>query len=237
MSSESTAVYYGLLNRLVRERLGGLHSAECLLYSVDFEEIAALQRAGEWDAAGERLAADARRLQDAGADMVLLCTNTMHKVAAPIEAALDIPFVHIIDATAARLLAEGHRTAGLLGSVYTMEQPFYAGRMAANGIEILVPDAAARADVNRIIFDELCVGRIEATSRTRYLAVTADLADRGATAVILGCTEIGLLIGADDTDVTLLDSTEVHAQAAVELALAPVPMGAPGSSTASPSAE
>lgn len=223
MSSESTAVYYELINRLVRERLGGLHSAECLLYSVDFAEIVALQRAGEWDAAGERLAVDARRLQDAGADMVLLCTNTMHKVAAPIEAALEVPFLHIIDATAERLLAEGHSTAGLLGSAYTMEQPFYRERMAANSIETLVPDAAARAEVHRIIFDELCVGRIEAASRARYLAVIEDLTERGATAVILGCTEIGLLIGADDTYATLLDSTELHAQAAVELALAPVP--------------
>lgn len=223
MSSESTAVYYELLNRLVRERLGGLHSAQCLLYSVDFAEIAALQQADEWDAAGERLAADARRLQDAGADMVLLCSNTMHMVADRLEAALEIPFVHIIDVTAERLLAAGHTTAGLLGTAYTMEQPFYLERMAAHGITMLVPDAAGRADVHRIIFEELCVGRIEAASRARYVEVVRDLASRGATAVVLGCTEIGLLLGADDVDATLLDSTAVHAQAAVELALAPVP--------------
>lgn len=223
MSSESTAVYYELLNRLVRERLGGLHSAQCLLYSVDFAEIAALQQADEWDAAGERLAADARRLQDAGADMVLLCSNTMHMVADRLEAALEIPFVHIVDVTAERLLADGHTTAGLLGTAYTMEQPFYLDRMAAHGITMQVPDAEGRADVHRIIFEELCVGRIEAASRARYVEVVRDLASRGATAVVLGCTEIGLLLGADDVDATLLDSTAVHAQAAVELALAPVP--------------
>lgn len=219
MSSESTAVYYELINRRVRERLGGLHSAECLLYSVDFAGIAAMQKAGEWEAAGERLASDARRLQEGGAEMVLLCTNTMHKVAAAIEEALDIPFLHIVDATAERLVAEGHRSVGLLGTAFTMEQPFYAERMAAHGIELLAPDAAARVDVHRVIFEELCVGRIEAESRARYRRVIEDLASRGATAVILACTEIGLLVGADDVETTLFDSTTIHAEAAVELAL------------------
>ncbi|MEA2126076.1 MAG: amino-acid racemase [Solirubrobacteraceae bacterium] len=207
MSCESTAVYYRLLNDLVRERLGGLHSADCLLRSVDFAEIAALQQAGEWDAAGDRLAVEARRLQDAGAELVVLCTNTMHKVADQIEAALDIPFVHIVDATAARLREPGHATVGLLGTAFTMEQDFYTERMAEHGITVLVPDTAERADVHRIIYDELCVNRVEPASRARYQEIVAGLAARGATAVISGCTEIGLLIGPGDVAIEFFDST------------------------------
>lgn len=217
MSAESTAVYYELLNGLVRERLGGLHSADLLLRSVDFADIAALQETGDWDAAGARLATEARRLQDAGAELVLLATNTMHKVAGAIEAALDVPFVHIVDATADRLA--GHATVGLLGTAYTMELPFYAERMAARGIEVIVPDAPGRADVHRIIYEELCVGVVEPASRARYQEVVAGLAARGATAVVLGCTEITLLLGPADVAIELFDSTAIHAERAVELAL------------------
>lgn len=221
MSWESTLPYYRLVNEATRDRLGGLHSARVVLVSVDFHEIEQLQHAGDWIAAGARLADAARALQSAGADFVVLCTNTMHKVAPAIEAAVGIPLLHIADATAAAIRADGLRRVGLLGTRFTMEQAFYRERLEQHhGIEVLVPDEADRETVHRVIYDELCAGKVLEPSRARYRRIIAALVARGAQAVILGCTEIGLLVGADDADVALYDTTRLHALAAVERALA-----------------
>ena len=220
MSWESTLPYYRHINEAVRERLGGLHSARLVLYSLDFHEIEALQRQGDWAAAGTLLADAARRLESAGADFLLLCTNTMHKVADAIEAASDLPLLHIADPTAAAIQAAGLQRVGLLGTRFTMEQPFYRQRLEdRHGIQVLVPDEPDRAEVHRVIYEELCRGVVSETSRQAYRQVITRLVARGAQAVILGCTEIGLLVRADDAEVPLFDTCMLHAQAAAERAL------------------
>ncbi|MGL4923367.1 aspartate/glutamate racemase family protein [Aeromonas sp. 30P] len=221
MSWESTVSYYQALNRGVRAQLGGLHSARVLLNSVDFAGIERLQHAGDWPATARLLAAEARKLQNGGADFLLIGTNTMHKVAPEIEAAIDIPLLHIADATAAKLRADGITQVGLLGTRFTMEQEFYKGRLQERfGLAVLVPDEAGRERVHRIIYDELCLGEIRESSRAEYLAIIEGLAAAGAEAVILGCTEIALLVGDARAAVPLYDTTAIHAEAAVALALA-----------------
>ncbi len=221
MSWESTATYYRLLNEGVRAARGGLHSAQVLLHSVDFAPLEALQHAGHWDAIGAQLAHDARRVQAGGADFLLLCTNTMHKVAPAIEAAIDIPLLHIADATAEALKRQQVHTVGLLGTGFTMEQDFYKGRLTQrHGIEVLVPEQDDRRLVHRVIYEELCLGRIDPKSHSEYLRILDALAAQGAQAVILGCTEIGLLLQQRDTPVPLFDTTAIHAAQAVALALA-----------------
>lgn len=220
MSWESTLSYYRIVNQHVRQRLGGLHSAKLVLHSVDFAGIEALQQAGDWDAAGAQLADAARGLRLAGAEAIVVCTNTMHLVAPAIEAAVDIPLLHIADATAQRIRDAGLARVALLGTRFTMEQAFYRERIEAAGIAVLTPDAMQRERVHRVIYDELCVGRIVDTSRDSYRAIIAGLVARGAQGVILGCTEIGLLVGEGDATVPLFDTARVHAEAAADWALA-----------------
>ena len=220
MSWESTASYYRLINQAVQARLGGLHSASLLLHSVDFAGIEQLQRAGDWNAAGVQLAQAARGLQAAGAGALLICANTMHKVAPAITSAVQIPLLHVVDATAAAVHRAGVRQVGLLGTRFTMEQPFYVERLQQQGLTVLLPDADDRATVHRVIYDELCQGRILDHSRDDYRRVMAALVARGAEGIILGCTEIALLVDAGDAAVPLFDTTELHAQAAVDWALA-----------------
>jgi aspartate racemase len=220
MSWESSAEYYRMVNEMTRERLGGLHSADCLLRSVDFAEIEALQRDGRWVEAGERLAADARGLVAAGAELIVLCTNTMHKVAEAIAGAVDVPFVHIADTTAEAVRAAGLQTVGLLATGYTMEQDFYVGRLRdVHGLEVLVPGAADRRVVHDVIYGELCVGVVDDGSREEYRRIMRELAGRGAQGILLGCTEIDLLVGPADSPVPTFDTTALHARRAVELAL------------------
>ncbi|NCF11144.1 MAG: amino acid racemase [Gammaproteobacteria bacterium] len=221
MSWESTLGYYRAINEGVRQKLGGLHSAQIAMVSVDFAPIEQLQHADDWTGTAEILGDAARGVEAAGADFLLICTNTMHRVAPQIEAAIRIPVLHIADATAEVLLADGVGTVGLLGTAFTMEQAFYRGRLAERyGLEVLVPHTADRDLVHRVIYEELCQGRVEPGSKAEYLRIVASLAARGAEAVILGCTEIGMLIGQRDTEVRLLDTTLIHAQKAVELATA-----------------
>lgn len=221
MSWESTVPYYRLINETVRAQLGGLHSAKIVLYSVDFDEVEQLQRSANWDAAGDLVAAAARSLAAAGADFLLLCTNTMHKVAPAIEAATAIPLLHIADSTAAQIRRAGFARVGLLGTRFTMEQAFYRERLAQqHGIEVLVPDAADREIVHRVIYDELCLGQVREASRTQYRRIIASLVGQGAQAVILGCTEIPMLVDASDSAVPVFDTTRIHAISAAERALA-----------------
>jgi len=219
MSAESTAVYYRELNRLVRERLGGLHSAELLIRSVDFAPIAALQAADRWDETGAILAEAARKLEGAGADVVILATNTMHLNADAIRAALSVPFLHIGDATAAALKAKGVSRPLLLATRFTMEKAFYKDRLVAAGLEPLVPDAADRDRLQAIIYDELCQGIVDAGSRRQALEMVARGRAAGADGVIFGCTEVGLLLSPDDVDAPVVDTTFVHCEAAVDFAL------------------
>ncbi|MGB6241590.1 MAG: aspartate/glutamate racemase family protein [Castellaniella sp.] len=220
MSWESTVPYYRQINQAVKAQLGGLHSAKIVLYSVDFAQIERLQHAGDWDAAGAILADAARALERAGADFLVLCTNTMHKIAPAIESAVRIALLHIADPTAAAIRQAGLDRIGLLGTAFTMEQPFYRDRLQdRHGIQVLVPDAADRALVHRVIYDELCLGRIEDASRQAYRAVMQKLMDQGAQGIILGCTEISLLVGPQDAGVPLFDTTSIHAQAAAQAAL------------------
>lgn len=219
MSWESTALYYRLINEGVKKRLGGLHSAKIVLYSVDFQEIEALQHAGEWDRAGEVLAVAGRAVEAAGADFLLICTNTMHRVAEQVESAISIPLLNLADATAERILARGMRTVGLLGTAFTMEQDFYRGRLENRGIEVLVPGAADRAVVHRVIYEELCQGRVKEGSRAEYLRIIDALGERGAEGVIEGCTEIVMLVDERHTHMPLFDTTAIHADEAVRLAL------------------
>ncbi|MFS0911088.1 aspartate/glutamate racemase family protein [Microbacterium sp. 179-I 3D2 NHS] len=219
MSWESTAEYYRAVNERVREVAGGLHSAPILLDSVDFADIEPLQRAGDWEGAGELLAEHARRVEEAGADLLILCTNTMHRVIAQIEAAISIPVVHIADAVAAAIAAQGLTRVGLLGTAFTMEQPFYRERIAQHDIEVVVPDAADRALVHRVIYDELVHGVIDDGSREAMRGVIRRLIGEGAEGVILGCTEIELLVGPDDSPVPVFPSALLHAHAAVDAAL------------------
>jgi aspartate racemase len=219
MSWESTLPYYRIINERVRERLGGLHSAKLVLYSVDFAEIEQLQHIGDWDTAGHALAHAAQALERAGAEALVICTNTMHSVLATIEAAIGIPVLHIADATARLVRAQGVGKVGLLGTRFTMEQDFYRGRLERNMLDVVVPDADERADVHRIIYDELCQGVIRDASRARLQHIMRALVANGAQGVILGCTEIGLLVGAADTSVPVFDTTRIHAEYAADWAL------------------
>ena len=226
MSWTSTEIYYRLLNTGVADRCGGLHSARLVLHSVDFDEIAALQHAGDWDATAEILAAAARGLAAAGAEGLLLATNTMHKVAGAIEEASGLEVLHIADATAAAVRSQGLTRVGLLATSFTMEDPFYVERLARHGIEAVVPDPAGRADVHRIIYDELVRDVVRPESRQRYRDVMADLVAGGAEGMILGCTEVGLLVGPGDTTVPTFDTCRLHAAAAVDWMLADPPADA-----------
>jgi len=220
MSWESTQTYYRLLNENVKSALGGLHSARVILYSVDFAEIETLQHQGNWEETARILTAAACAVEAAGADVLLIGTNTMHKVAPQIEAAIAIPLLHIADATARVLLNDQVHRVGLLGTRFTMEQAFYRERLEALGIDVLIPDDAQREIVHRVIYEELCQGVISAASKEQYLAVVEDLSRRGAQGVIMGCTEIGLLIQQTDTAIPLYDTTHIHAAQAVDFALA-----------------
>jgi aspartate racemase len=219
MSWESSAEYYRLANQMVRERRGGLHSARCLMYSVDFAAIERMQVEDRWDDAALALRDGARALQSGGADFVVLCTNTMHKVADSLSDALDVPLLHIGDTTASAVLATGIRRVGLLGTGFTMAEPFYADRLAAHGLDVLVPSAEDQATVHRIIYDELCLGVIREESRAAYRQVIRRLVDRGAEGVIYGCTEIELLVGPADSPVPVFPTTRLHVAAAVERAM------------------
>ncbi|BDM69419.1 aspartate racemase [Streptomyces nigrescens] len=220
MSWESTAEYYRLLNELTRERLGGLHSSKCVLYSVDFAEIERLQVEGRWDEAAEILAEAAKALEAAGADLLLICTNTMHKVADQVAAATSVPLLHL-DTTAEAVRAQGLRRIGLLGTAFTMEQDFYRGRLARHGLDVLVPDAPGRSTVHKVIYDELCLGIVREESRASFQAVINDLVTAGAEGIVLGCTEIELLIGPEHSPVPVFPTTRLHAEAAVDRALQP----------------
>ncbi|XHH28054.1 aspartate/glutamate racemase family protein [Xanthomonas euroxanthea] len=214
MSWESTLPYYRIINQRVRHACGGLHSAKVLLYSVNFHEIERLQHAGDWDGAGEAMAAAARALHAGGADFLVLCTNTMHCVADAITSATPLPLLHIADATAEALIAAGVTRVGLLGTRFTMEQPFYRERLAARGLQVLVPPADVRAQLHRVIYYELCQGVIRPESRGYFRQVMADLDQDGAQAIILGCTEISLLVDSSDAQLPLFDTTALHAEAA-----------------------
>lgn len=220
MSWESTAVYYRLLNEGVRARRGGLHSADILLHSLDFSPIAEMQARGDWDAAGAMLADSARRLEQAGAGCIVLCTNTMQKLADRITGATRVPFLHLADVTARAIKASPSRKPLLLATRFTMEQAFYRDRLAAHSVDALVPGEAERTDVHRIIYEELCRGEIRPASKARYLGIIADaVARHGVDGVILGCTEIGLLISQDDTALPVFDTTALHVEAALDFAL------------------
>jgi aspartate racemase len=221
MSWESSVEYYRLVNEAVRDRLGGLHSADCVLRSVDFAEVEELQRADDWASAGALLGREAVALTAAGAELLVLCTNTMHRVADAITDAVDVPLVHIADTTADAVRARGLGTIGLLATAYTMEGEFYVGRLRErHGLEVLVPSAEDRRLVHAVIYGELCRGVLDDGSRDEYRRVMADLVRRGAEGILLGCTEIGLLVGAADAPVPVFDTTRLHAERAVDLALA-----------------
>ena len=219
MSWESTAEYYRLANEIVRGRFGGLASARILLHSVDFAQVEQMQAAGDWDASGRLLAEAARGLERGGAELLMLCTNTMHKVADAITAATDLPFVHIADVTAAAVQAARLQRVGLLATGYTMEQPFLRDRLESHGLSVVVPEATDRAEVHRIIYDELCVGQVTERSREVYRGVIRRLVGAGAEGVILGCTEIELLVGQDDSPVPVFPTTRLHVEAAIAAAL------------------
>ncbi|PJO42252.1 aspartate/glutamate racemase family protein [Lysinibacillus xylanilyticus] len=219
MSWESSAEYYRLMNEEVKQQLGGLHSAKCILYSVDFQEIEHYQAEGEWSKAGQVLAEAAQSLESAGAEFIVICTNTMHKVIDIITEKITIPILHIADATANQIEKASLQKVALLGTKYTMEQDFYRARVEGFGIEVLVPLAEERTEVNRIIYEELCLGKIEQTSKDYYLQVIENLVQLGAQGIILGCTEIGLLIKQEDVNVPVFDTTLLHAQAAVNMAI------------------
>ncbi|MQA32886.1 amino acid racemase [Modestobacter roseus] len=220
MSWESSALYYRLANELVRERLGGLHSARLVLSSVDFADIERCQAAGEWTQAGELLAAAARGVEAAGAELLLLCTNTMHKVADQVQDAVGIPLLHLADVTADAVTAAGLDTVGLLGTAFTMEQDFYRDRLTRHGLRVLVPPADDRAEVHRVIYEELALGVVRERSREAYRAVIQRLVEAGARGVLLSCTEIELLVGPDDSPVPVFPTTRLHVEAAVAAALA-----------------
>ncbi len=220
MSWESSAEYYRIVNRATRKQLGGLHSAKCVMYSVDFAEIEVLQRQHRWQEAAFLMVEAARSVERAGADFVVLCTNTMHKLADRMEKAVDIPLLHIADATAERVRSRGMRAIGLLGTRFTMEENFYRGRLAEkHGLTVMVPDAEDRKTVDRIIYEELCLGIADPVSKQSYIEIVARLVEAGAEGVILGCTEIELLIGDRDASVPLFPTTRIHAEAAVEWAI------------------
>lgn len=219
MSWESTAVYYRLLNVGVRARQGGLHSADVLLHSLDFAPIAEMQARGDWETAGNVLASSARRLEQAGVGCIVLCTNTMHKLADKITAATRVPFLHLADVTAQAIRQSPSRRPLLLATRFTMEQSFYRDRLAAFGVEAMVPDAGQRDDVHKIIYEELCRGEIRPASKARYLEIIAEAAAQGADGVILGCTEIGLLISQGDMALPVFDTTALHVEAALDFTM------------------
>jgi aspartate racemase len=220
MSWESTVPYYRIINETVRERLGGFHSAKLVLYSVDFHEIEQMQSSGAWDESGRVLASAAQALEAAGADLLVLCTNTMHKVADAIESAVSIPLFHIADPTAQEIRKNGLTKVGLLGTRFTMEQDFYRGRLRdQHHLDVLIPAEADRGIVHKIIYDELCMGLVRDGSRTEYRRIIQRLVDQGARGVILGCTEISMLVGPSDSPVPLFDTTNLHARKAAEWAL------------------
>ena len=219
MSWESSLEYYRLINEAVKQRLGGFHSAKIVMLSVDFAEVEELQHEGRWDVAGKMMAESAITLQNAGADLIVLCTNTMHKCTKEIEAAIQVPFLHIADPTAEKITSMGIKTIGLLGTRFTMEQDFYRGRLIEKfGLNVMIPDEADREIIHRVIYDELVMGKIDPGSRMEYQRIIHELVLAGAEGVILGCTEIGLLIGPKDVSVPVFDTTILHAQAAVDLA-------------------
>lgn len=221
MSWESSIEYYRIINEGVRDRLGGLHSAKSVMVSVDFAEIEALQHAGEWEQATEMMIAAAQAVERGGADFVVICTNTMHKMADEVQAQISIPLLHIADATAQRILSQGLHKIGLLGTKFTMEEDFYRGRLVEkHGLEVLIPGPQERETVHCVIYDELCLGQIKPHSKAQYVAIMENLVRQGAEGIILGCTEIGLLVRAADSQVPLFDTTLIHAQAAVDWALA-----------------
>ena len=219
MSWESTVTYYQVINQMVGKSLGGLHSAKTLLYSVDFQEIELCQANGEWDKSALILIDAAKKLQIAGADFIVICTNTMHKVADQIQAAITIPIIHIADVTAKKLIQQGIKTVALLGTKYTMEQDFYKSKLIDQGLIVLIPDQKDRNVVNQIIYDELCKGIIKPASKQAYLTIVDKLVERGAQGVILGCTEIGLLISQSDRNIPFFDTALIHAEAAAMLAI------------------
>jgi aspartate racemase len=220
MSWESTALYYRLINEETRRRLGGLHSARLILFSVDFHEVEAMQDRDDWSAAAQLLGDAAVRVERAGADFLLVCTNTMHKVADDVAARINIPLLHLADATADRIAECGISTVGLLGTRFTMEHEFYRERLERRGITVLTPPEDQRRLVHRVIYEELCLGSVEDPSRAAFLKIMGDLCRRGAEAVIQGCTEIGMLVHEEHTDITLFDTTRIHAEQAVAAALA-----------------
>ncbi|MBT9249634.1 aspartate/glutamate racemase family protein [Bacillus halotolerans] len=219
MSWESSAEYYRIINEEIKKKLGGLHSAKCLLYSVDFKEIEHYQSVGAWEKAGEALGEVARSLEKAGADFIVICTNTMHKVLGYIQEMITIPILHIADATAEQIIRQDIRSVGLLGTNYTMEQDFYKSRIASHDINVIVPDDDERELINNIIYQELCLGEIKQSSKNVYKKIINNLVDRGAEGIILGCTEIGLLVKVEDSKVPLFDTTLIHAQKAVNKSL------------------
>ncbi len=220
MSWESSANYYKIINEEIKKELGGLHSARVVLNSVDFEPIEQLQHKGDWEGTAKILSKEAKNIQNAGADFLLICTNTMHKVASDIEKNIDIPILHIADATAEILIKDGIKRVGLLGTAFTMEQEFYKGRLKDKfDLEVVVPNKYDIKIVHDIIYNELCLGEIKVDSKNEYLGIIHNLVNHGAQAIILGCTEISMLINQDDTDIKLYDTTKIHAQKAVELAI------------------
>jgi aspartate racemase len=232
MSWQSTLAYYRFLNEETAARLGGYHSARLVLYSVDFHGIESAMSRGAWDEAAAVLADAARRVETAGAEVLILTSNTLHRVAGQVESAVSIPFLHIVDATAASILDANVRTVGLLGTRFVMEQPFYRERLEAAGLKVLIPDAKDRDIVHRVIFEELVLGRVVPSSRAAYQRVMRDLCAAGAQGIVLGCTEIAMLVGAADSPVPVFDTTALHARAAVDFALdpaaaAPTPLRAP----------
>jgi len=220
MSCESTALYYARLNAEARRRLGGLHSAECVIWSVDFERIEQLQAAGDWDRAEAELARIGAALEGAGAELLIIATNTMHKVAGAVRAATHVPLIHIAEATAAAIVAAGLKRPGLMATAYTMEQEFYTGALKAAGLEPVIPEPEDRAETHRIIYDELCQGVTLDASRGTYEAIARRLIDRGGDCLILGCTEVGMLLSQDNVPAPVFDTTLIHADAALEAALA-----------------
>ncbi|HZE87775.1 MAG TPA: aspartate/glutamate racemase family protein [Methylomirabilota bacterium] len=220
LSWESSAEYYRIINELTREKLGGLHSAKSLMYTFDFHEIEELQHKGDWKQATKLLIEAAKNLESGKADFLLICSNTMHKMAEDVEKSVNIPLLHIADGTAEKIVAQGIKNVGLLGTAFTMEQDFYKGRLSAKyGLDVVIPEKADRKIVHDIIYNELCVGKINQSSKEEYIRIMKDLVDKGAQGIILGCTEITLLVTQKDSSVPLFDTTAIHAQAAVEYAL------------------
>jgi len=220
MSWESSLEYYRILNEIVKEKLGGFHSAKCILYSVDFEEVEKLQHQGDWDELTRLMKDAAQRLEGAGSDFVIICTNTMHKMADEVQGAINIPVLHIVDVTAEAIKGNGQTRVGLLGTKFTMEQDFYKGRLKdQHGLDVLIPSADERQVVHDILYSELCLGEIKEISKETFKSVIQNLVDRGAQGVILGCTEIPLIVSQDDYAIPVYDTTTLHAKAAVDFAL------------------